>query len=165
MNADDLAEECAMWCTFFEYRYYDEERGICLERASEEERTAYAVNCFCGLIDGDGLAAVLSQPERELNFMFRSLKRLELVALLENSERAAATFKESGLRPSNLTDRSAISQLLRPFEEIYFNRLRKKTYARLRRFIHSSSAFASYAANVRRCEKEGMDCYDPRSWR
>jgi hypothetical protein len=164
MNVDELAEECGMWCTFLEYRYFDKEKGICTDNATDDERIAYDVYCFCGMIDADGMASLLSQPESKLQKLFESLSKLGLTALIKNVKEAADAVKKSGLSLEEKGDRSAVSQLLRPFQDEYYGRLRKRAYSRLRKFIHSSRVFNRYAANVLRCEQEGLNCYDPKVW-
>lgn len=97
MNVDDLAEECGMWCTFLEYRYLDKEKGICTDKASDDERLAYDIYCFCGMIVSDGMKSLLSQPESKLQAMFESLAKLGLTGLIKNIKAAADALKKSSV--------------------------------------------------------------------
>ncbi len=164
MKVDELEEECVMWCTFLEFRHCDSDKGISTEGATEDERTAYDVYCFCGMIDADGIAGLLSQPEAKFAAMSRSLRKLGLDEIVDNANAAAAALKASNLFPPSDDERERVSELLKPFEEKYYRRQRKRAYLRLRRFIQSSEVFVGYARNVQRCAREGLNCYDPKQW-
>jgi hypothetical protein len=164
MKEDELVDECVMWCTFLEYRHYDRDKGITTERATDDERIAYDVYCFCGMIDADGISALLSQPEAKFQSMSQSMRRLGLAEVVDNVNAAADALRASGLFPPEDSDRERISGLVRPFEETYYRRLRKRAYSQLKRFIQSSDAFLVYAQNIQRCEREGANCNDPKEW-
>jgi hypothetical protein len=165
VKENELVDECIMWCTFLEYRYYEPVKGISTEKATADEQTAYDVHCFCGMIDADGMSCLLSQPDAKLQSMSLSLRRLGLGGVVDNANAAAAALKASGLSLHQDSDRERVSELLRPFEDMYYRRLRKRAYSRLKNFIQSSDVFLAYALNIQRCEREGLNCYDPKEWR
>jgi hypothetical protein len=92
------------------------------------------------------------------------MSKLGLHKLIDNVKRAAAALKKSGLLLGRETDHAAISHLMRPFEDKYYNKLRENAYARLYRFIGSSRMFLPYALNCARMEKEGGNPFDPKEW-
>src|ERR1041385_9082937 len=96
-KVEEIAEECGMWCTFLEFRYFDPEKGVATDDATVEERTAYEVQSFCGIIDSDGIACLLSQPDAKLESMFASLEKLHLGRLVWMAKDAAAVIRGSGL--------------------------------------------------------------------
>jgi hypothetical protein len=165
MKEGEIVDECIMWCTFLEYRHYDPDKGISTEKATADEQTAYDVYCFCGMIDSDGMSSLLSQPDAKLQSMSQSMRRLGLGEIVDNAKAAADVLKGSGLSPRQDSDHEQVSELLRLFEDIYYRRLRKRAYSRLKKFIQSSDVFAGYARNIQRCEREGVNCYDPKEWR
>jgi len=155
-----MVETCGFFGTFIETRY----GGYPVPVPPGDEKVAYDVHCFCGLIDSDGMACVLDQPQAERRAMFRSLRKLGMAKLVDFTKKAATALRRSGRSLHRKQDRSAISGLLRPFEDIYFKRLRTQAYSRLYRHIISSEAFIPYMLNCERMEKEGGNPFDPKEW-
>jgi hypothetical protein len=157
---EEWAETCGFFCTFIETRY----PGHPVPVPPGDERTFYQACGLCVLIDSDGMAGLLEQPVSERRAIFRSARKLGQHDLVENAKKAAAALRHSGLVRGRRRDHSAVSDLMRPFEDRYFGQLRGRAYARLYRFIASRKAFLPYALNCARMGKEGGNPFDPREW-
>jgi hypothetical protein len=97
--------------------------------------------------------------------MLRSARQLGLGKLADNAKSAAMTLRKSGLSLKRARDRSAISTLLRPFEQHYYDQLRQDAYKCLYDFFSSSEAFVPYVLNCQRMDRDGGNPFDPKEWR
>src|SRR5579859_6115083 len=123
-DENDVVEECTTWGMFIELRYIYPGLPI----ATDNERIAYDVYSFCGMIDSDGMGCLLSQPQSKRQLLFQSLLNLGLAEQVENATNAASALQNSGLSLEGNDDREATSKLLRPFEDRYYRDLREPTY-------------------------------------
>ena len=155
----DWSETCTFFGTFIEWRH----RGVPDKVPKGDEGAFYDAYYFCLSIDCDGMRAALGLPEGQKRRIFRTLRKLGLSKLVENTKEAAAAFRKSGLRLGVGPDWQAVSALMRPFEKVYYRQLRLPAYARMHRLL-SSKAFLPYALNCHRLDKEGGNPLDPKEW-
>jgi hypothetical protein len=155
----EVEETCTFFGTFVETRY-DEPKNIPVG----DERLLYHVYCLCGMIDGDGMDCLLAQPESERRSLYRSARKLGLTKLVDNAHAATAALRRAGVSLKRKSDQEVIDEILKPFERMYFDRLRHGAYARMYRLISASDAFIPYALNCQRMQKEGGNPFDPKEW-
>ena len=157
---EQWAETCGFFTTFIETRY----PGHPVPVPPGDEKTFYDACCFCGMLDSDGVASLLGQPASVRQAMEHSLEQLGLTNLIELAGRASDALSQAGLSLERRRDEPAISTLMEPFEEEYYDKLRDPAYARLHKFMSSSRAFVSYARNCARIDRTGGNPFDPKEW-
>jgi hypothetical protein len=154
----EIEEVCSWFGTFIETRYNP--RKI----PAGPERQFYHLHCFCGMIDSDGMACLLAQPEADRRGLYRSARILGLTKLVENAQAAATALRQSGLSLKREGDREAITEVLKPFEKRYYDQLRDTAFARMHRLLISCDVFIPYGLNCQRMEEDGGNPFDPKEW-
>ena len=153
-----MEETCTFFCTFIETRY--DPKSL----PAGDEKLLYHVYCLCGMIDGDGMGSLLAQPVGQRRALYRSARKLGLTNLVENARKAAVALHRAGLSLGRKRDRQRVAEILKPFHRLYYDRFRRRAYARMHRLILASQAFIPYALNCRRMETDGGNPFDPKEW-
>lgn len=159
MDKEEAREFCESICVCIEFKY---DRPLAAD-VPQAERIAWGVFSFCGIVESDGLLALIEQPEEDKAIMYEAVTAVGGTEHVDNVQAAEKALADSGVDPNEEYERAG--EIIEKYQNKFFADV-DHIYVLLATYIEEHiEDYADIFKTFNDCQENGLDFLDPRVWK